>query len=201
MGLRAILLGPPGAGKGTQAAFIVERFGVTHVSSGDLFRLHVAEGTPIGLRLEPYLSAGDLVPDDLVLEMLTTSVTDATTAGGYLLDGFPRTVAQAEAAYRMGKPHGVTVHAVVALEAPPEVLLDRLVKRGVDSHRPDDTEVVIRHRLDVYAQSTAPLLEYYERRGVLLRFDASRTIEAVAAEVLVELEKTLAAAGEQLHDR
>lgn len=195
MSLRAILLGPPGAGKGTQAAFIAERFGVTHVSSGDLFRRHVAERTPIGMRLEPYLSAGDLVPDGLVLEMLTASVSQAAAAGGYLLDGFPRTVAQAEAAYEMAEPQGITVHAVVALEAPTDVLVERLVKRGVDSHRPDDTEEVVRHRLDVYQQSTAPLLDYYERRGVLRRFDATGTIDDVAAAVLAELEAVLAEAG------
>lgn len=196
MGLRAILLGPPGAGKGTQAAYIVDRFKVTHISSGDLFRLHVRERTALGLRLEPYLSAGDLVPDDLVLEMLADSISLAGASGGYLLDGFPRTVSQAEKTYELAESAGFMLHAVVALQAPTEVLVARLLKRGQESQRPDDTELVIRHRLNVYEQNTAPLLDYYEKRGILQVFDATPAIEEVASLLLERLSATLVLAGD-----
>lgn len=191
VGLRVILLGPPGAGKGTQAERIVERFGVTHISSGDLFRRHAAEGTELGVRLAPYLAAGDLVPDDLVLEMLAGPVQAAAAAGGYLLDGFPRTLAQATAAYDLARQFDLLVHAVLALDAPRDVLVDRLLRRGEVSHRADDTEAVIRHRLEVYDAMTLPLLDYYGERGVLRRVDASGTVDDVGATVLEELEAAL----------
>lgn len=194
MGLRAILLGPPGAGKGTQAAAIVERFGVRHISSGDLFRGHVAEHTDLGRRLEPYLSAGELVPDDLVFEMLAGPVADAADeTGGYLLDGFPRTIVQAEQAYEIAHQYDLLVHAVIALEAPHDVLVERLVLRGATSGRADDTEAVVRHRLDVYDAMTRPLLEYYGERGVLRRVDASGTVEDVRTDVLHQLQCAVAA--------
>jgi len=194
VGLRAILLGPPGAGKGTQAAAIVERFGVPHISSGDLFRRHVAEQTDLGRRLEPYLSAGELVPDDLVFEMLAPSVADAADrTGGYLLDGFPRTIAQAEQAYEIAHQYDLLVHAVIALEAPHDVLVQRLVLRGTTSGRADDTEAVVRHRLDVYDRMTHPLLDYYDARGVLRRIDASGTVDAVRHDVLHALQCAVAA--------
>jgi adenylate kinase len=183
------LLGPPGAGKGTQAAAIVERFRVPHISSGDLFRRHVAERTELGLRLEPYLSAGELVPDDLVFEMLAGPIADAAdSTGGYLLDGFPRTIAQAEQAYEIARQYDLLVHAVIALEAPHDVLVERLLLRGETSGRLDDTESVVRHRLDVYDAMTRPLLDYYDERGVLHRVDASGTVDEVRAVVLRELE-------------
>ncbi|MGC1512742.1 MAG: adenylate kinase [Acidimicrobiales bacterium] len=196
MNLRAILLGPPGSGKGTQAAFIVERFKITHISSGDLFRRHVRERSPIGLHLEPYLSAGDLVPDDLVFEMLAESIALACASGGYLLDGFPRTLAQAEKAYELAESAGFMLHAVVALQAPPEVLVERLLRRGEESGRPDDTEAVIRHRLSVHEQNTAPLLDYYERRGILQVFDASPPVEEVRERLLGRLDEIVAPADE-----
>ena len=194
-GLRVVLLGPPGAGKGTQAERIVDRFGVTHISSGDLFRRHVAEGTELGGRLAPYLAAGDLVPDDLVLEMLGPAVAEAAGAGGYLLDGFPRTLEQATAAYELARQFDLVVHAVLALEAPHEVLVERLLRRGEVSHRADDTEAVIAHRLDVYNAMTVPLLDFYEDRGVLRRVDAAGTVDEVGRDVLAALEAALPVEG------
>jgi adenylate kinase len=194
VGLRAILLGPPGAGKGTQAGAIVERFAVPHISSGDLFRRHVAERTALGLRLEPYLSAGELVPDDLVFEMLIEPVTRAAEdAGGYLLDGFPRTIAQAEAAYEIAHQYDLLVHAVIALEAPQDVLVSRLVLRGATSGRADDAEAVVRHRLEVYDRMTHPLLDFYDGRRVLHRIDASGTVDDVRETVLDALTHAVAA--------
>lgn len=194
VGLRAILLGPPGAGKGTQASAIVDRFGVHHISSGDLFRRHVAERTPLGLKLEPYLAAGELVPDDLVFEMLTEPVAAAAEqTGGYLLDGFPRTIVQAEKAYDIAHQYDLLVHAVVALEAPHDVLVDRLVRRGLTSRRADDTEAIVRHRLEVYDRMTRPLLDYYAQRGVLHRIDASGTVDEVRDAVLSALDAAVAA--------
>lgn len=189
MGLRLVLLGPPGSGKGTQATQIVERYGIAHISSGDLLRHHVRERTPIGLHLEPYLASGDLVPDEIVFEMLTEPIMKACDEGGFLLDGFPRTITQADQINALTESAGCALHVVIALQAPTEVLVDRLLLRGEASGRPDDTEVVIRHRLEVYERLTAPLLDYYERMGLLEVVDASHSIQEVQKSLLERLDQ------------
>lgn len=196
MGLRLILLGPPGSGKGTQATFIVERYGVSHISSGDLFRHHVQSRTPIGLHLEPYLARGDLVPDEIVFEMLAESIAGACESRGFLLDGFPRTLAQAERIKVLTESYGCALHAVVALHAPVEVLTSRLLLRGVESGRPDDTADVIRHRLEVYEEVTSPLIEYYERLGLLRSTDASLPAHEIRSSLFEWLDDLAIAAGD-----
>ena len=191
--LRALLIAPPGAGKGTQADRLCAHFGVSHISTGDVFRRAVAEGSKLGQQVASYLDAGDLVPDALVGEVVRQEVVKAMRdTGGYLLDGFPRTVPQAEAAHGLALDQGLTAHAVLTYEVPRAVLLERLMSRA--SGRSDDTEATIRHRLDVYDTQTAPLLDYYEKRGVLVRVDADRAVDEITAVSIDVLEAAVAAA-------
>lgn len=187
--MRLLLIGAPGAGKGTQATRIAEHFRVAHISSGDLLREHVTNATAIGRKAQEYMERGDLVPDDIVLAMLRKPVTAAAAAGGYVLDGFPRTVEQAEAAYAVAKDLGVAVQVAVHLAVDPPSLIERLVARGEASGRTDDTPDVIRHRIEVYEERTAPLLAYYAERERLVQVNGDRPIEEVTWSVVVQLQK------------
>ena len=185
--MRVVMLAPPGAGKGTQGERIASRYGVPHISSGDIFRHEVASGSPLGIRLRGYLDAGDLVPDDLVLQLMTERVIAAArNDGGYVLDGFPRTLPQAEAAAEIARQAGVSAQAVLYLEAPEEVLMQRVSGRG--EGRADDSEQVARHRLEVYAKITQPLIDYFTGRGIVIRIDASRSIDEVSQEIYSALD-------------
>ena len=187
--MRVLLIAPPGGGKGTQATRIAGRYGITHISSGDLFRRHVAERTSEGEAVEGYVARGDLVPDDLALRMLREPIVAANEAGGFVLDGFPRTVSQAEAAYEIARQLGATVHAVLSFELPRGVALERLRGRGTDGGRADDTEEVIRHRLDVYAHNTTALIEFYRTRGILHTIDARPPVDEVTSAVFTVLDE------------
>lgn len=189
LGVRLLLIGAPGAGKGTQATRIAEHFHVEHISSGDLLRAHVTQGTAVGRKAKEYMEAGELVPDDVVLDMLRKPVTEAVAAGGYVLDGFPRTVEQAEAAYAVAKDLGVAVQVAVHLAVDPASLIERLVARGEATGRTDDTPEVIRHRIEVYEERTAPLLAYYAERERLVQVNGDRPIEEVTWSVVVQLQK------------
>jgi adenylate kinase len=182
--MRLLLLAPPGAGKGTQGERLAEHFGVQHLSTGDMLRAEVTAQTPLGKAVADSLAAGDLVPDDLMTELLREPLVRAAEQGGYILDGFPRTLAQAHQAFELARDLGITVHAVIALEAPDEVLRERLLGRAAQSGRSDDTEDVINHRLDVYVELTRPLLAYYSGRGVLKRIDATPPPDDVFAAIL-----------------
>src|SRR3954447_18376079 len=184
--MRLLLLAPPGAGKGTQGERLAEHFGVRHLSTGDLLRAEVAAGTDLGNAVAASLAAGDLVPDDVMAEMLREPLVAAAAEGGYILDGFPRTLTQAHQAYELARDLGITVHAVIALEAPDDVLRERLMGRAA-AGRPDDTAEVINHRLEVYAEQTRPLLAYYAGRGVLRRVDATPPPDDVFAAILETL--------------
>jgi adenylate kinase len=185
--MRLLLLAPPGAGKGTQGARLADRLGVQHVSAGELLRAEARAGTPSGREVAGYLQRGDLVPDAIVFDVLTPVVVAAVARGGYILDGFPRTLPQATAAADLGARLGLTLHAVVSLYAPEAVLVQRLLGRAGQSGRSDDTADVIRHRLEVFATTTSPLIAYYRDRGILLEVDADRPPEAVTTEILTEL--------------
>jgi len=187
--MRLLMIGAPGAGKGTQAEQIATHFGLTHISSGDLFRQHVARKTAIGRVAKAYLQRGDLVPDAVVMDMLYKPVTKANQGAGYVLDGFPRTVEQAEAAYSVAKDLGVAVQAAVHLEVPTDDLVERLVARGQATGRTDDTEEVITHRLEVYAEKTTPLLDYYREREQLVTVNGARAIDEVTWSVIVQLQR------------
>jgi adenylate kinase len=187
--VRLLLIGAPGAGKGTQATRIAEHFNVAHISSGDLLREHVAKGTDIGRKAQSYMERGDLVPDDLVLTMLRKPVTEAAAGGGYVLDGFPRTVDQAQAAYAVAKDLGVAVQVAVHLAVDPASLIERLVERGRASGRSDDTPDVIKHRIEVYEAQTQPLLAYYAERERLVQVNGNRPVDEVTWSVVVQLQK------------
>ena len=184
--MRLLLIGAPGSGKGTQATRLAEHFGLTHISSGDLLRQHVTEGTPLGKEVQQYVSHGDLVPDTLLMDVLRKPVVTASNSGGYILDGFPRTVEQAEIAYAVAKDLGVEAQVAVHLDVPREELVRRLLARGRGS---DDTEEVIEHRLEVYMEHTVPMLDYYESREELLRVDGGRKPDEVSWVLVSQLEQ------------
>jgi adenylate kinase len=187
--VRLLLIGAPGAGKGPQATRIADHFRVAHISSGDLLRQHVTEGTAVGRTAQEYMDRGDLVPDDVVLDMLRKPVTTAVTAGGYVLDGFPRTVEQAEAAYAVAKDLGVAVQVAIHLAVDPGSLVERMVARGQESGRADDTPEVIKHRIDVYEERTQPLLDYYAQRERLVSVNGDRPVDEVTWSVVVQLQR------------
>jgi adenylate kinase len=179
--VRIVLLGPPGAGKGTQAVKIAEKLGVPQISTGDLFRHNISTGTPLGLEAKKYLDAGDLVPASLTNALVDDRLNDADVAGGFILDGFPRTVEQAEALHDMLERRNLKLDAVLEFRVPEEELVARLAGRG----RADDTEDVIRNRFKVYRDETAPLLDYYAHE--LKTVDAVGSLDEVFTRALQSL--------------
>lgn len=178
--MRLLMVAPPGAGKGTQAGRLAAHYGIAHLSSGDLFRHEVAAGTRIGREADAYLSRGDLVPDRLVLEMLAGPILEAAARGGYVLDGFPRTLTQAEQAYQVAQQvSGVELQAVVHLQVGREELRRRLLARARTEGRRDDTGAVIEHRLDVYVSETAPMLDFYAGRGLVVDVNGEMPVAEV----------------------
>jgi adenylate kinase len=190
------MVAPPGAGKGTQASRLAAHYGIAHLSSGDLFRREIAAGTPIGQVAEAYLKRGDLVPDQLVLEVLGPHVLEAAAQGGYVLDGYPRTLAQAEEAYEVAsRLEGIELQAVVHLEVSRTELLRRLLARARADGRVDDTEAVIRHRLAVYDNETAPMLEFYAGRGLVVEIDGEQPIDTVFSDIVASVDSLRAGLG------
>lgn len=182
--MRLLLLAPPGAGKGTQGTALAEHYGVEHISSGDLLRREIQTGTPLGERAQKYLDIGDLVPDDVLSDLLTEHIAIAARAGGYILDGFPRTVAQSEAAAEIAQELGIGLDAVVYLAIPTEVLVARLLARARGA---DDTEDTIRHRLEVYDRETEPLVARYRQRHLLHEVDGDQSPEDVTAAIVATI--------------
>jgi adenylate kinase len=182
--MRIVLLGPPGAGKGTQAARVACRFGAPHIATGDIFRANVAEGTELGRAAQEYMDLGDLVPDELVIAMVMERLGEDDCAAGFVLDGFPRTVNQAEALDRQLADLGAPLHAVLCFEAAEEELLRRLAGRAAAQHRADDVEQTIRHRLEVFASKTRPLIDYYRHRRLLTMVDGVGRVEDVTVRIL-----------------
>jgi adenylate kinase len=185
---RILLIGAPGAGKGTQAEHIAERYGIAHISSGDLLRKHMADDTYTGRQARSYVERGDLVPDRIVMNMLYQPVIEASKRGGYVLDGFPRTVEQAKAAYETAGDLGVAVQVAVHIDVPNEELVRRLLARKRGS---EDTADVIAHRIEVYQKRTMPLLDYYAEREKLIVVNGGRPVGEVTWSILVQLQRTL----------
>jgi adenylate kinase len=194
--MRLVMLGPPGAGKGTQAVRLAEHFQCAVVSTGDIFREHVANGTPLGSAAQEYLDRGDLVPDEVVISMVMERIAEEDCANGFVLDGFPRTVAQAQALDGRLESAGTPLDAALFFEIDEEELFRRLAGRSATLHRSDDTEQTIRHRLEVFASKTRPLVDHYERRGLLLRVDSIGHVDEVTKRILGGLERLRAAWGE-----
>ncbi|MDG6109690.1 adenylate kinase [Dactylosporangium aurantiacum] len=183
---RILMIGAPGAGKGTQAQLIAQQFGITHIASGDLLRRNIAEGTTIGRTVEQLVNKGELVPDAIIMDMLRKPVLAANAAGGYVLDGFPRTVEQAEAAYRTAGNLGVGVQIAVHLDVPEDELIRRMLARARGA---DDTVDVIKHRIKVYEEKTRPLLEYYQQRELLIQVNGARPVGEVTWSIVVQLQR------------
>jgi adenylate kinase len=185
--MRVLLIGPPGAGKGTQATRIAAHFDLVRIATGDLLRQEVASGSELGRTAEAYIDRGDLVPDEVVIAMTRERVVQANTEGGYILDGYPRTLVQAEAAYRWAKARGVPFDLALFFEIGTDELLARLAGRAREEGRSDDTEETVRHRLEVFQSQTYPLLDYYRRRGILVRIDAVGPVDAITEQILAVL--------------
>ena len=190
--VRVIMMSPPGAGKGTHGRWLTQQTGAAHISSGDLLRAEVARGSGLGRQVAAYTARGDLVPDELIFAILVPAVVAAARAtGGYVLDGFPRTMPQALRAAQLGVELDLTSDAVVYLTAPEEELVTRLLDRAQRDGRADDRLGVIRHRLAVFTRETAPLVEYYRGRGILVELRTDRP----EAEVRADLRDWLEARG------
>ncbi|KAB2910352.1 MAG: adenylate kinase [Kofleriaceae bacterium] len=208
--MRMILIGPPGAGKGTQAARLVDKLQIPHISSGDMLRAAVKEGTKLGLEADGYMKAGKLVPDDVVIGMILERIAKPDAAGGFMLDGFPRTIPQAEALEGAMAKAGVTIDRVLLIEVPDELLVERGVGRRNDPltgkiyhlkfdpppsqdvaerlvHRKDDTAEAITERLKYYGSWTSPLIPFYDAKGVLRRVDGVGTPDEVTARITTAL--------------
>jgi adenylate kinase len=187
--MRVLLVAPPGAGKGTQGALIATHFGIPHIATGDLLRDHVAQGTALGRAVRDHLSRGELVPDEIVLDMVRTAFADAKAGGGgYVLDGMPRNMAQARALYDIGRSLEMTANVALHLKADDEELTRRLLARAALEGRSDDTEEVIRRRLALYHEVTHPIVGWYASRGILVTVDAMPPMERVARQILTALE-------------
>jgi adenylate kinase len=185
--VRLLLLAPPGAGKGTQGARLAAWSGARHIAAGDLLRAQARAGGPLGDQIAAYQARGDLVPDQIVLEVLTPEVVGAAAGAGYILDGFPRTLPQATAAAVLAAELGVALDAAIYLHAPDDVLTQRLLDRASQSGRSDDKADVIRHRLQVFAETTGPLVPYYSDRGILIAVDADQPPDSVTADIQARL--------------
>jgi adenylate kinase len=185
--MRLLLMGPPGAGKGTQAAVVADLLGIPHISTGDIFRANVSEGTPLGIEAKKYMDAGEYVPDGVTNAMVRDRLSHADCNPGFLLDGYPRTVEQVAELDAMLRSDGHALDHVVELTVDTDEVVSRLVKRAADQGRADDTEAVIRRRLEVYAEQTAPLLALYASRDLLVQVDGMGGIPDVSARVLAAL--------------
>lgn len=187
--MRVLLVAPPGAGKGTQGTRIATHFGTPHIATGDLLRDHVARRTELGLEVKQYLDSGDLVPDEVVLEMVKEAFEAAKAAGtGYVLDGIPRTLEQARNTYRIARELDMTADVVLHLKAEDDELVRRLLSRAALEGRSDDNETIIRRRLAVYHDVTYPIVAWYAQRGILVSVDAMRSSDEVGREIITALE-------------
>lgn len=183
---RLLIVGPPGAGKGTQAARIAERLGIPAISTGDIFRANVSEQTELGVLAKSYMDRGEYVPDEVTNEMVRDRLAQDDARDGFLLDGYPRTLDQVEALDRILSAAGTDLDAVLMLEVDLEAVVERLVARGREQGRSDDTEETIRKRIEVYREQTTPLVSVYDSRGLLRRIDGMRSIDEVS-DAIVEV--------------
>lgn len=188
---RLLIVGPPGAGKGTQAARIAEHFAIPTISTGDIFRKNIADGTALGRQVKAIVDAGDYVPDSLTNALVTDRLNEADAAGGFLLDGYPRTTDQVRYLTELLSSHGHALDAVIRLVADQDEIVRRLRQRAIEIGRVDDSEEAIRHRQEVYIRETAPLIEMFREQGLLVEIDGLGAID----DVTVRIFEALAARG------
>jgi adenylate kinase len=186
--MNVLLLGPQGSGKGTQAKRISAEYGIPHIATGDMLREAIAAGTPLGLRVKPIYDAGHLVPDDLMMGLIRERLDEEDAREGFVLDGFPRTSAQADGLDAMLREIGRELTIVFELQVSDEVSLERLSKRAVIEGRADDTPEAIRTRLELYHRETAPLVEHYRAHGILVGINGAATVNEVFAQIQEALE-------------
>ncbi len=184
--MRLLIMGPPGAGKGTQATRIAARLGIPTISTGEIFRSHINRGTALGQEVKRVIDAGDYVPDDVTEAIVAERLAEPDCADGFLLDGFPRTPHQADALDRMLGADGLD--AVLSLVVDVEPLVARMLHRAKIENRPDDNEGTIRHRMDVYTEATKPLLAHYRAAGVLVEIDGNGSIDEVTGRLVAALD-------------
>ena len=187
--MNILLLGPQGSGKGTQARRIADEYDVPHIATGDMLRATIAADTPLGRQLKPILDSGQLVSDELMIQIIRNRLEEVDTEGGFVLDGFPRTWAQAQALDRMLKEIGRDLDVVFELQIDDEVSKERLLRRARDEGRTDDTPDVIAERLETYHRETEPLVEHYRTRGNLVGIHGERTVDEVFSEIQEALEQ------------
>lgn len=186
--MRLLIMGPPGAGKGTQAAFIADHFSIPAISTGDIFRANVSQGTPLGVEAKKYMDAGEYVPDEVTNRMVRDRIDQPDAEPGFLLDGYPRTLAQVEELDGMIAYTGHRLDAVVVLTVDQEEIVQRLLQRAQTEGRADDTEDVIRRRQEVYAEQTAPLIDVYRQRGILVEVDGLGEVSEVTQRIFAALD-------------
>jgi adenylate kinase len=186
--MRMILMGPPGAGKGTQARYVGDHFGIPAISTGDIFRANVSQGTALGKKAQEYMDAGEYVPDEITNLMVRARIDEPDAAPGFLLDGYPRTLAQVEELDGMIKHTGHALDAVVVLRVDPDELVARLVQRAEVEARADDTEDVIRRRQEVYVEQTEPLIGVYRTRGIVQEIDGKGEVSEVTDRIFAALD-------------
>lgn len=185
--MRIVLMGPPGAGKGTQAVKIAESLQVPHISTGEIFRANLAAGTPLGVEAKRYMEAGEYVPDEVTNSMVAARLAEADAANGFILDGYPRTLAQVDELDGILTGLATKIDKVVEITANTDEVVARLLNRAKEQGRADDTEEVIRRRMDVYAEQTEPLVRVYDERGLLVKVDGMGSMDEVTARLLAAL--------------
>ena len=185
--MNIILLGPPGAGKGTQAKYLISAFGLKQLSTGDMLRAAIEEGSDLGKQVQLIVDSGNLVPDNIMIEMITTRITRTDCKGGFILDGFPRTVLQAETLTEVLSQKKIKIDHVIALDVKLSSLLDRIRNRALEAaqeqRRQDDDEETLKHRLNVYKEQTEPILPYYEKLGLLTTIDGMLAPDEVSKKI------------------
>ncbi len=188
--LNLVLFGAPGSGKGTQSAKLIDQYGLYHISTGELLRDHIARGTELGKTADSYISRGQLIPDELMTEILDDVLDKhASEKNGVVFDGYPRTIPQAEALKRLLRKRGSDLHAVIGLEVPEDELVDRMIKRGKETGRADDNLETIKKRLDVYHSQTCPLREYYKNEGKYIGVNGSGIVDEIFNHIAEGIEK------------
>ena len=187
--LNIVIFGAPGSGKGTQSERIVEKYGINHISTGDVLRAEIKNGTDLGKTAKGYIDQGQLIPDELMIDILASVFDSFKDSKGVIFDGFPRTIAQAEALKKMLAERGQDVSVMVDLDVPEEELMVRLIKRGKDSGRADDNEETIKKRLHVYHSQTAPLIDWYKNEKKYQHINGLGTMEGIFAEICEAVDK------------